>query len=248
MDHLAPEYPQIYPSRIRRIIPWYEELIDTVVKATTFISESRRCNCRAVLEMGLGDGYLAQRLLELSPDTKVLGVEISQYVCKAVESRLDSYRQQKRLFIFNNDINEITALKSRLGHCCKVITCSLLLHDIPPERRQAFLQDCYDTLSPTGSMVLADVMLTGSEFMDQLLVNDWIKSMQQKGTTLQEIEEMKADDPFMFKAATEEEIVGLLYTVGFKTVRTVWRNCNFAVIIANKADKHAVCGNHSSCD
>ncbi len=63
MDNLAPEYPSNYANRIRRIVPWYEELINTIVAATTFISESRRCSCRTVLEAGLGDGYLAQRLL-----------------------------------------------------------------------------------------------------------------------------------------------------------------------------------------
>jgi phospholipid N-methyltransferase len=227
-------------------VPWYEDLIDTVVKATTFISESRKCNCRTVLEMGLGDGYLAQRLLETSPDTTVLGLEISPYVCEAVKSRLDCYCKQKRLLIFNKDINEINTLKSQLGCCCKVITCSLLLHDIQPEKRKCFIEGCYNTLSATGSMVLADTMLTGSAFMDQILVDDWIKSMQEQGTLPQDIEDMKLADPRMFKAITEEEVVGLFYKVGFKTVRTIWRNCNFAVIIASKADKNATCPHHST--
>jgi SAM-dependent methyltransferase len=241
MDNLAPEYPRLYPARIRKIVPWYEELIDTVVTATTFISESRSCNCRTILEMGLGDGYLAQRLLEVSADTTVLGWEISKYVCEAVSSRLDSYCRQRRLLIFNKDINEIKTLRPHLGCCCKVVTCSLLLHDIPPDRRHDFLQNCYNILAPTGSMVLADTMLMGSEFMDQILVNDWIKSMREKGMSPSEIEEMKADDPYMFSAITEEELIGLFYQVGFKTVRTIWRHCNFAVIIASKADKNAVC-------
>jgi phospholipid N-methyltransferase len=222
-------------------VPWYERLIDTVVAATTFISESRRCNCRTILEAGLGDGYLAQRLLEASADTTVLGLEISSYVCEAVKSRLKHYCQKERLLIFNKDINELDILKPHLGCCCKVITCSLLLHDIPPAKRYNFLQGCHKILAPTGSIVLADTMLTGSEFMDQILVNDWIKGMQEMGIPADEIEEMKLDDPYMFKAITEEDLVGLFYKVGFKVVRTIWRHCNFAVIIASKADKNTDC-------
>lgn len=244
MDNLAPDYPVLYPARIRQIVPWYEELIDTVVKATIFISESRHCNCRTVLEMGLGDGHLAKRLLELSADTTVLGLEISKYVCEAVSASLAPYCRQKRLLIFNKDINDIVDLKSSIGCCCKVITCSLLLHDIHPDNRLDFLKGCYDTLATTGSMVLADPMFTGSEFMDQILVDDWVKSMEKNGFTIQEIEELKKNDPHMFNAINEEELVGLFYQVGFKIVRVIWRQCNFVVIVASKADKDAICSHH----
>ncbi len=171
----------------------------------------------------------------------VLGLEISSYVCEAVKANLEHYFNQKRLLIFNNDIRQIGSLKSHVGCCCKVITCSLLLHDIKPNRRLEFLKGCYEMLAPTGSMVLADTMLTGSDFMDKILVNDWINCMRQQGIQDNEIEKMKVEDPYMFKAITEEELVGLFYKVGFKIVRTIWRNCNFAVIIASKGEKNAVC-------
>ncbi len=244
MDHLAPEYPLIYPARIRKIVPWYEELIDTVVKTTIYISESRHCNCRTVLEMGLGDGHLAECLLSASPDTTVLGLEISQHVCKAVSARLDDYCRQKRLKIFNNDIREIGSLKSQIGCCCKVITCSLLLHDIHPDKRLEFLKGCYNILAPTGSIVLADPMLTGSEFMDQILVDDWVKCMRENGVPAADIEKLKIDDPHMFKAINEEDLVGLFYKAGFKIVRVIWRHCNFVVVIASKADQNARCSHH----
>ncbi len=244
MDHLAPEYPNLYPARIRKVVPWYEELIDTVVKATICISESRHCNCRTVLEMGLGDGHLAERLLAASPDTSVVGLEISEHVCKAVSTRLKEYCNQKRFQIFNKDIRDIGTLKSHIGCCCKVITCSLLLHDIHPDRRLEFLKGCYDMLAPTGSMVLADPMLTGSEFMDQILVDDWIKCMREKGMSEADIEALKTDDPHMFKAINEEDLVGLFYRAGFKIVRVIWRHCNFVVVIASKADQDARCSHH----
>ncbi len=255
MDHLSPDYPVFYPQRIRRIVPWYEDLIQVVVSAATHISETRRCNCRTIVELGLGDGYLAQKLLEASPQSRVLALEISPHVCQAVRQRLSAYGQANRFQVLNQDINRLSELKPPLKcnyqtenadcyaytdesgfqlKCCRVIICSLLLHDIKPEKQLEFLTSCGKILSPTGSMVLADPMLTGSDFMDEILITDWVNAMLAKGFPKEEVEGLRQDDPRMFKALNEEDMVRLFYKAGFASVRTIWRHCNFTVVIASK--------------
>jgi len=233
MDHLSPEYPVFYPKRIRRIVPWYEEMVQTVVSAATHISETRNCNCRTIVELGLGDGYLVRKLLEASPQTRVLALEISPHVCQTVKQGLGGYCDSGRLQIFNHNINQMDELKAQLK-CCRVVICSLLLHDINPEKQLDFLKLCGEMLSPTGSMVLADPMLTGSDFMDEILVKDWVAAMLANGFPQAEIDDLRRNDPCMFQALKEEDLVGLFYKAGFATVRTIWRRCNFTVAIASK--------------
>lgn len=77
--------PETYVQRIRAALPGYDELQDQAIEAIPF--EPHR-----VLELGIGTGETARRLLARFPNAQVTGVDASaEMISRARELRVEAY-------------------------------------------------------------------------------------------------------------------------------------------------------------
>lgn len=153
-----------------------------------------------ILDLGCGEGILANYLAVCSPKRNILGVELSKERVKLAQRGLKNTR-----FIHGN-IVKINIPKSDV-----IIINHVLHHLLSLKDQEKVLDNCFSSLSKNGQLVLVEVnrglnfkYLLGL-FVDKIVVpilfdkklyepkifhrglNEWIRVLEEKGFTIQKI-------------------------------------------------------------
>jgi tRNA (cmo5U34)-methyltransferase len=136
--------PQAYLDEIRAEIPRYDELQERALEAT------RGRLVRAALELGVGTGETARRLLALYPEASLVAVDGSEPMLEAARATLPADRIDLRLARLEDPLPE--------GAYDLVISV-LAVHHLPADEKAALLRRVAAVLAPAGRFVLADVVV-----------------------------------------------------------------------------------------
>lgn len=220
-SHLAVS-PAQYDTRIRSLIPLYDELIVEVARALDLSARP----VRTIVELGIGTGALARACLDRLPGARVWGIDADADMIAVAHRRLRG--QSRRVTITSGSFLD-AALPT-----CDAIVGSYSLHHIKNLRAKlAFYRRCHRVLRPGGVLINGDCApaSTPGGFARDLDV--WFTHLAKavggraKG---RRVYESWANEDFYVPLAVE---IRLLERAGF-AVDVPWRRSPFAVIVGQR--------------
>ncbi len=135
--------PRTYPHEIRADIPVFDRLQQELVDASG--SSARR-----ILELGIGTGETARRLLARHPDAFLVGVDASDAMLAAAREALAPDRVQLRVARLEEPLPD-----ERFD----LVASALAIHHLTDHDKEQLFARIARTLEPGGRFVLADVVV-----------------------------------------------------------------------------------------
>jgi SAM-dependent methyltransferase len=224
VSHLAVS-PATYDTRIRGLIPLYDELIAEVARALGHATRP----VRTIVDLGIGTGALARVCLEAAPKAHIWGIDADPAMMAIARSRLG--RRSRRVTMATGSFVDV-----ELPSCDAMVATYSLHHIRTPRAKLAFYRRCFRALRPGGVLISGDCApaSTARGFARDLEV--WFTHLGQtfgsraKG---RQVYESWADEDTYLPLAEE---IRLLERAGF-AVDVPWRRSPFAVIVGTTSDQ-----------
>jgi len=136
--------PESYPRTIRDEVHDYERLQEEVVTATGGGTR------KAILELGVGAGETAARLLEAHPGAQLVGIDSSAEMLSGAASSLPPDR--------------VTLVEQDLASTLPegpfdLIVSALAIHHLKGDAKAGLFRDVHARLAPGGVFVMGDVIV-----------------------------------------------------------------------------------------
>lgn len=212
------EEAQEFDAIIRRLIPYYEQMLDALVAALPF----ERDQAISVIDLGCGTGTIAKRIKNVYPQAKITCVDIAEQMLRIAKTRLGEGKDM-RYQIANFEEYEFDSVYD-------VAVSSLALHHlISDDDKIKFYKRIYFCLNQGGVFYNADNILGSSPYLQGLYIKRWQDYMRLQVAT-EEIEQK-----WMPKHYDEDHPAKLvsqltwLQDIGFVNVDVIWKYYNFAV-------------------
>ena len=213
--------PEHYDARIRRLIPFYDELLHEAATALHLATRS----VRNIVDLGVGTGALAKTCLAVTPRARIWGIDADAGMMAMVARRLGSKRAQVQLVHGSFLTTELPPTDA--------IVATYSLHHIRSARaKQQFHRRCYDALRPGGVLINGDCAPARAPSAADRDLDVWFTHLgrtfgRAKG---RKVYESWADEDTYIPLADE---VRMLERARF-AVEVPWRRSPFAVIVGIK--------------
>ena len=148
--------PATYPTTIRDEVHDYDELQSRIVDAT------RDARPRSVLDLGIGAGETAARLLALHPDALLTGVDSSPEMLAGAARALPS----DRVTLERRDLADPLP-----GRAYDLVVSALAIHHLEGAGKAALFRRVAAVLGPGGRFVMGDVVVP-EDASDALIENE----------------------------------------------------------------------------
>jgi tRNA (cmo5U34)-methyltransferase len=214
--------PERYDAKIRRLIPFYDELLAEAASALRLAP--RRVN--HIVDLGMGTGALAKTCLAVMPRARIWGIDADAGMMTIVARRLGPARAQVQLVHGNFLTTELPSSDA--------IVASYSLHHIRSGRaKQQFYRRCHDALRPGGVLINGDCAPGSARSAADRDLEVWFTHLARtfgraKG---RKVYESWADEDTYIPLADE---VRMLERARF-AVEVPWRRSPFAVIVGIKS-------------
>ena len=137
-----------YDAVIRRYIPGYEQMVDTIVRLV-----ARRAS-PLVVDLGAGTGALGAAIAERVPTARVRLLDIDPAMLEVAGARTEAYRDRVEL--------HRGAFEDELP-ACDVVVASLALHHVPARAdKTALFARIRAALRPGGVVLIGDAVVDAS--------------------------------------------------------------------------------------
>ena len=210
--------PGEYDKTIATLIPHYKDLIGAAAAAVDTLARTTP----AVVDLGTGSGTLAQRILEVRPRARLIGIDADPAMLATARRRLGG-----RIETIEDNFE-----RARIP-ACDVVSASFALHHIATNRRKAALyKRCFSSLRRGGLLVSADCYLASSTIVQKHNREAWLNHLQRVYTRRKAQQFLKtwAKEDVYFTLDREIE---MLKHAGFG-VEVTWRIDSFAVLVGLK--------------
>jgi len=210
--------PGEYDKTIATLIPHYTDLIGAAAAAVDTIASA----AAVVVDLGTGSGTLAERILDVRPRARLIGIDADPAMLATATRRL---RGRIETIEDNFERTRVPA--------CDVVSASFALHHIATSRRKAALyKRCFSSLRTGGMLVSADCYLASSTIVQKRDREAWLNHLQRAYTRAKAEKFLKtwAKEDVYFTLDREIE---MLKDAGFG-VEVTWRNDCFAVLVGLK--------------
>ncbi len=198
-----------YDAEIHTQVPRYEEIQETVVSLLQLRPPHR------VLDLGVGTGVTALRLLEALPEARVVGLDVSQEMLGRARQRLKAHRRRVQLRPANIAAPEIDGLYD-------AIVSVLAVHHLWADEKRHLFSRLWEHLAPGGVLVVADAFRHASDRLLELY------------------DYPRPEDPHEAEhdhLDTAADHLSWLIAAGFASVDVAWKYEDVGVIVAWKADR-----------
>jgi SAM-dependent methyltransferase len=225
--------PAEYDTRIRSLIPLYDELIGEAARALACAARP----IRQIVDLGVGTGALARVCLDAVPRARVWGIDADPAMMRIARARLGA--DARRVQMIEGSFLDV-ALPA-----CDAIVASYSLHHIKARpAKQAFYRRCHRALRSGGVFVIGDCApaATASGFARDLDV--WFTHLAKTFGTrakARRVYESWANEDVYVPLADE---LRLLERAGF-AIDVPWRRSPFAVIVAMRRGAPTLQGRRS---
>ena len=136
--------PVSYGARIRAAVPAFDAFQDTVADAT------RGLDAHLMLDLGIGTGETARRVLELHPRGHLVGIDASVSMANSARAALPQDRVDVR----------VGRLEDPLPRgCFDLVVSALAVHHLPAAGKADLFARIASALRPGGTFVLGDVVV-----------------------------------------------------------------------------------------
>ncbi len=131
-------------------VPRRGEMMGTLMAAVPFAADEPI----KVLDLGAGDGLLAEALLTRFPNASVTALDGSQAMRADATTRLAAFGERARVAAF--DVAALDWWDRMFG--VDLIVSSLALHHLSDAKKQYLYKAAAERLSPRGALLIADVV------------------------------------------------------------------------------------------
>jgi len=209
---------QEFDAIIRRLIPYYEQMVDALVLALPF----NQSQLIRVIDLGCGTGTIARRIKDVYPQAQITCVDIAEKMLHIAQTKLGDAGGM-RYQLENFETYEFDSVYD-------VAVSSLALHHLVNEDDKIkFYKKIYNCLSPGGVFYNADVILASNSRLQERYMEKWREYMRLQ-VSVEEIEQkwipQHYDEDHPSKLMNQ---LDWLRNMGFVEVDVVWKYYNFAV-------------------
>jgi tRNA (cmo5U34)-methyltransferase len=198
-----------YDAAIRRYIPAYEEMIETVVAIVAALDAPQ------VIDLGAGTGALGAAILDRAPRALVSFLDIDPAMLEVARARVAAHggRAELRRGSFDDALP-----------ACDAAVASLALHHVPElARKRALYARIHAALRRGGVLLIADVTVHESGAARDLVYRAWASAMAEHGIAATEAQALFAkwagEDRY-YPLAVE---LSLLSEAGFAEPECFWK-------------------------
>lgn len=131
----------------------------------------------AMLELGCGDGYITEAVLERYEDATVTAIDASAQMLDAARIRLARFGDRVRLIEA-----DLADTSWRTGACGAVVT-SLAVHHLDHAEKRALYRSVHGLLVPGGVFVQADLVLPAPH-CNPLAAQEWDRIVREQSQDL----------------------------------------------------------------
>jgi tRNA (cmo5U34)-methyltransferase len=203
------EWAPRYDAEIRRQVPRYDEIQDTIISLLKMHPPHR------VLDLGLGTGTTALRLLEAFPAVKVVGVDVSPEMLARARQRLARHRARVQL-------RRADIANPELDGAYDAIVSVLAVHHLWADEKRHLFSQLWEHLTPGGILLVADAFRHASDLLAEIYQHE----------RPEDPHEAEHDHP-----DTTAEHLHWMIAAGFAGVDVVWKYEDVGVLVAWKADR-----------
>jgi tRNA (cmo5U34)-methyltransferase len=157
-------------------VPRREELVSTLVAAVPFASSEPL----KMLELGSGDGRLADALLTVFPRATLTALDGSESMRQATSARLSLFGDRARVAAF--DVAALDWWDRMFG--VDVIVSSLCLHHVNDAKKQYLYKAAAERMSPRGALIVADLVDPQSPALRELAADQWDAAARRQADTI----------------------------------------------------------------
>ncbi|GAA2737305.1 class I SAM-dependent methyltransferase [Actinocorallia aurantiaca] len=165
--------------------------------------EAPRRDYGTVLEAGCGNGRMLTALSDVFPDSKVIGVELSETQLRYARAR--AVHEGREWTLLQAPVEETGLPDASVG----LVSIFTLFHETPPTATKAILQEMLRVLEPGGDLVMGDIAPFDRNGAFRSVVLDW--ETEHRG------------EPFM-RAYLQLDLPALMEEVGFTDVKAYGLN------------------------
>jgi len=214
--------PAEYDQNIEKYIPKYEEMQEVILETLPFEKDDPI----KILELGIGTGNLAYKLLKRFPHAQLVGVDHNKEMLKLATQKLQSF--SPRFALAEEDVGNI----SFESHQYNVVVSLLSIHHLTDPQKRGLFKKVYLALKPKGIFINGDFVIFESD-----IVNIKSAEMEKEFMLSRGVEEeglltsggkVYAEDDI---PATVENQLKWLKKAGFDETGCVWRYFNYAICL-----------------
>lgn len=215
------------------VVPKRREQIEFIVQ---LIPHERSAPIK-VLDLGAGQGTLAEAVLEAFPNSSVVCLDGSAVMMKIGRERLRKY--QNRVSFVLEELDNPSWLKSIDGKFDAVVS-SLAIHHLSDRRKKALFREIWGMIKDKGALIIADLVKTELRLLEQRYERVLIETIRRQAKdiagierTYEEVEakhrvyEARSKD--VDKPASLKLQLGWLKQAGFIGVDCFWKYACFAI-------------------
>jgi len=210
---------QDYATRIRQLVPKYDELTDRIVALL------RERGPATILDIGAGVGEMTAQVLDALPHCRLTALDASPCMVAEARTRLQPYGERAAVV-------QSGVLQYEPDRRFEAVFSNLVLHNVPfPEKRE-LLHTIRGWLAAGGVFVWGDLIRHSDPQLQQRFVNERREFALSHGCPEDLVawnfrKEAREDYPF-----TPDKAAAALDRAGFAHVEQVWSHDTFAVFLA----------------
>jgi tRNA (cmo5U34)-methyltransferase len=208
-----------YDSNRRRFIPCFDAYY---AGATDFIATNIRKPSR-ILDLGAGTGLLTSFWYKKFPDAKFVLVDVADEMLNVARRR---FAGLENFTYMTMDYSR--GLPAEKFDC---IVSALSIHHLEHPQKQALFAEIRDQLTAGGLFVNYDQFSAGSAELDRWYDSYWEADLAKSGLTHADLEKWRERKKLDRECSVEDELL-MLRKCGFVTVKTIFSERKFAVIMA----------------
>jgi cyclopropane fatty-acyl-phospholipid synthase-like methyltransferase len=212
-------------------VPRREDMVAALLSAAPFVPDEPL----KILELGSGDGTLAEALLQHFPRAMLTALDGSESMRRRTAARLSAFGDRARVAAF-----DVAALDwwDRMSGADLVVS-SLCLHHLNDAKKQYFYKAAAERLSARGALLIADLIDPQHPALRQLAADRWdaLAKQQAQALGMPELFQRFLDERwnhFRFPDASDQPSALLHHLVwlrhaGFAVVDCCWMDAGHAV-------------------
>lgn len=170
-----------FVERADLVIPRRREQIEFIVQ---LIPHERSSPIR-VLDLGAGQGTLAEAVLEAFPNSHVVCLDGSAVMMKIGRERLGKY--QNRVSFVLEELDNPSWLKS-IDEGFDAVVSSLAIHHLGDRRKKALFREIWGITKDKGALIIADLVKAEFQFLGQKYERILIETIRRQAKEIAGIE------------------------------------------------------------
>jgi tRNA (cmo5U34)-methyltransferase len=226
---------QHYQRTADILIPGRQDILSKMAQLTASCGDDNP----KVLDLGCGYGDATTSVLSVRPNAIAYLIDNSD---EMIRLATEHFKNNQKVTVIKYDLNQGLP-PSLINEKFDVVVSCLALHHIEYENRTNLYRAILVVLSKGGMFISGDRFKSDSSVIDRWEFDNWISWMVErikdklhKEKTFNEIKQtqIESDRKLGDKPGTIFEISQVLIQSGFLHVDCIWKNLNFAIMVASK--------------